>query len=67
MFKFIVPFDVESLNQIKALFSDSAKISHRESATGKYISVTAVQKMDNPDDVIEIYKRAESIKQIIAL
>jgi putative lipoic acid-binding regulatory protein len=67
MFKFIVPFNVDSLNKIKALFAENARVSHRESSGGKYISVTAVQHMDNPDDVIEIYKKAEFIDKIIAL
>lgn len=67
MFKFIVPFNVDSLNQLKALFSPDAKVSHRESKGGKYISVTAVQRMDNPDDVIDIYMKAEKIDKIIAL
>lgn len=67
MFKFIIPFEPESLNKVKSLFSKDAKITHRESSGSKYISFTAIQIMDNPDDVIEIYKKAESIDRIIAL
>ncbi|OIO99400.1 MAG: hypothetical protein AUJ98_11285 [Bacteroidetes bacterium CG2_30_33_31] len=67
MFKFIVPFDVSSLNELKALFHSKAKVSHRESKNGKYISLTALQIMENPDEVIEIYLKAEKIKDIIAL
>jgi putative lipoic acid-binding regulatory protein len=67
MFKFIVPFEVEALNSVKALFSENAQVKHRESSGGKYVSVTAVQLMDNPDEVIEIYRRAEAINKIIAL
>ena len=67
MYKFILPFDVESLNELKLLFNDAAKITHRESKTGKYISLTAVQMMDNPDEVIALYQKAEKINKIIAL
>ncbi len=67
LFKFVVPFDPESLNRLKALFNNQAQISHRESKNSKYISFTAKQLMDNPDDVIEVYRAAEKIDQIIAL
>jgi uncharacterized protein len=67
MFKFIVPFDAKSLNEVKELFSKEAKINHRESSGGKYVSVTAIQLMDNPDEVIAIYQKAEKIDKIIAL
>lgn len=67
MFKFIIPFEANSLNSLKLLFDKSVKITHRESKTGKYISVTAIQLMNNPDEVVAIYQKAEKIKNIIAL
>ncbi len=67
MFKFIVPFNPESLHKVKALFSETATLSHRESSNGSYISVTAIQRMEDPDKVIEIYQEAAKIEKIIAL
>lgn len=67
MFKFIIPFEANSLNSLKLLFDKSVEITHRESKTGKYISVTAIQLMNNPDEVVAIYQKAEKIKNIIAL
>ncbi len=67
MFKFVVPFNASSLDPLKNLFGANAKISHRESKSSKYISFTAIQLMDNPDDVINIYKEAEKIENIIAI
>ncbi len=67
MFKFIVPFEAEKLNQLKELFSDKADIKQRESKNGKYISFSAVQRFEDPMDIIEIYKKAEKIGKIIAL
>jgi hypothetical protein len=67
MFKFVVPFEAESLEILKTLFSDKAVIKHRESKTSKFISFTATQIMDNPDEVINIYKEAEKIDKIIAI
>lgn len=67
MFKFIVPFSADNLNAVSALFNDTAKIAHRESKGSKYISFTAKQRMENPDDVIAIYREAEKIDNIIAI
>jgi hypothetical protein len=67
MFKFIIPFEADKLNPIKNLFDKNAVINHRESKSSKYISFTATQLMDNPDDVIDIYKKAEKIDKIIAI
>ena len=67
MYKFIVPFDVEKLNALKDLFGNHAQIMHKESKTGKYISFTATQSMKNPEAVIDIYKRAAKIENVITL
>ncbi len=67
MFKFIVPFNSDSLNSLKSLFDSNAKITHKESKNSKYISFTALQMMGNPDDVISIYKSAEKIDKIISI
>lgn len=67
MFKFIVPFDANSLNEVKELFEKTTKLAHKESKSGKYISVTAQQIMASPADVIAVYRNAEKIKNIIAL
>lgn len=67
MFKFIVPFEADYLNSVKLLFSEKSTINHRESKNSKYISVTALQMCENPDEVIAIYKKAEEISNIIAL
>lgn len=67
MFKFIVPFDADSLNTLKSLFSKKAKIVHKESKTSKYISFTAMQTMQNPEAIIDIYKQTHQIDKIIAL
>lgn len=67
MFKFIVPFSADNLNQLKSYFSDDAKIEHKESKSGKYISFSAIQKFDDPMGIIEIYQKAESIEKIVSL
>lgn len=67
MFKFIVPFEPESLNMLKELFDDDAKIKHRESSDSNYIAFTAKQRMQSSTAVIEVYKQAEQIDKIIAL
>jgi hypothetical protein len=67
MFKFIVPFEADNLNRLKSFFSEDAKIKHKESKNGKYISFSAVQRFEDPMDIIEIYKKAEKIDKIVAL
>jgi len=67
MFKFIVPFEADNLNILKSFFNESAKIKHKESKSGKYISFSAVQRFDDPMDIIDIYKKAEVIKKIVSL
>ncbi len=67
MFKFVIPFDAHNLYHLKILFNGEAKISHRISKSSKYISFTVIQMMDNPDEVIAIYKQAEKLDNIIAI
>ena len=67
MFKFIVPFEADNLNTLKSFFSKDAKIKHKESKNGKYISFSAVQNFDDPMDIIDIYKKAEVIEKIVSL
>jgi hypothetical protein len=67
MFKFIVPAEMEKIARVEALFSQHATIYRKESKTGKFISITAKQKMDNSDQIIGIYQKAYHIEQIVAL
>jgi len=67
MFKFIIPFEADNLNVLKSFFSEDAIIKHKESKNGKYISFSAVQRFDDPMDIIDIYTKAEVIKKIVSL
>ena len=67
MFKFIVPAKMEKIAMVEALFDNSATIYHKESRSGKFISITAKQEMDTSSDIIEVYQKASSIENILAL
>jgi putative lipoic acid-binding regulatory protein len=67
LFKFIIPFDADKLNAVRDIFEKDTKITHQESKTSKYISVTAIQRMEHPDDVIAMYEKAEKIDKIVIL
>lgn len=67
MFKFIVPAEMDKIAKVEALFDQHATIYRNESKTGKFVSITAKQKMDNSDQIISIYQKAYSIEQIVAL
>lgn len=67
MFKFIVPADNRKLAMVEALFSNTAQVTTRESRNGKYISITGKVVMLNALEVIEKYRKASEIEDIIAL
>jgi uncharacterized protein len=67
MFKFIVPAQIEKIARVEALFSEHAVITRKESRFGKYISITARQLMNSSHHIIDIYKRASEIENIVAL
>lgn len=66
MFKFVVPNTPEKSDELKSLFP-SAELTTNLSKTGKYISYTAVVKMDSVDEIILIYRKAGTIEGVLAL
>ncbi len=66
-FKFIVPNDKVKLDQVKKLFQHEDQISYRTSKDIRYIALSCKQEMKNPDEVLEIYKKAGEIDGVIAL
>jgi len=68
LYKFIVPAEGEKVDEVAFLFKDkSAKITTKESKTGKYISVSIKVNLVSSDEVISYYKQAGSIEGIISL
>jgi putative lipoic acid-binding regulatory protein len=64
LFKFIVK--QETASQLIELFR-GAEIAFKESAKGNYVSATLNLKMNTSAEVIEIYKKAARIPNIISL
>ena len=64
VFKFIVP--KQEVASVKKLLSPHS-ISERSSQKGIYVGVTAKILMASPQDVIEVYKKASLIKNLMAL
>ncbi len=67
MFKFIVPAQIEKVAMVEALFDKNATIYHKESKTGKYVSITAKQSMESASTIIDVYRKASSIENVVAL
>lgn len=68
LFKFIVPSDVEKIDQIEELFNfTGAVINKRTSKTGKFTSVSVHVIMKKADDIIIKYQQAEKVEGIISL
>lgn len=64
MFKFIVPNGKE--DELKKLFPNHAFIE-KNSAQGKYVSLTMQMMAASSDSVIEVYQKAAVVEGLIAL
>ena len=67
MFKFIVKSDNRSIALVENLFDASADILTKESGKGRYTSITAKVVVINVDEIIEVYRRAALIEDIMFL
>ena len=67
LFKFIIPSDNEKLALVQALFGEDAQVTTRQSKSNKYTSVSAKEVMVSPEEVIAVYKKAQSIEGIMSL
>lgn len=68
LFKFIIPNDSEKITEIIKVF-DNLKytLSNRESANGKYTSVSLKCFVLDADHVIKIYKKVAEIEGVMML
>lgn len=67
-FKFIVPASEQNIKDIEKIFEHpSTKISTKDSKTGKYNSLTVETFVNNPDEVVEYYKKVSTIEKVIML
>ncbi|MGB3947743.1 MAG: DUF493 family protein [Bacteroidia bacterium] len=67
MFKFIIPADNHKIALIESKFSDEATITHKESSSGKYFSITVKEVMLSADAIINKYKEMNDIEGLITL
>ena len=68
LYKFIVPAEGKKVEEVECLFKDKlARISTKESKTGKYVSVSIKVKLASSNEVISYYKLAGKIEGIISL
>ena len=67
MFKLIVPSENRSIALVENIFEEGADILTKESENGKYTSITAKQVVISSDEIIEVYRKAATIKGVIFL
>jgi uncharacterized protein len=67
MFKFIAPAENRVFAILHDLFPHQAEFTTKNSAGGKYVSITVKEVMLNVDEVIERYKKASDIEGVIVL
>ncbi|HRH67022.1 MAG TPA: DUF493 family protein [Bacteroidia bacterium] len=66
MFKFIIPADNKRIALVESKFSNDSIITKKESANGKYISITIKEVMLSADSIIDKYKEMEGIEGLMA-
>ncbi len=69
LYKFIIPKDPDQSSKLLAIFDDmGAVVETKESKTGKFVSYSIKVRMDNPQHIIDKYKKVgKSIKGVISL
>jgi hypothetical protein len=66
VFKFILKSaEKEKQLQVRKLFDQNVSLSFKSSSKGKYISVTIKAVMADPESIINTYKEAGKIKDLI--
>ena len=67
MFKFIIPADNKKQALVESKFSDESVITKKESANGKYLSITIKEVMLDADSIINKYLEMQEIDGLISL
>lgn len=68
LYKFIVPTTKNQVSEVEAVFKTTeARISKRESKTGKYTSLSVLLKVNSADEIIENYLAVENIEGLVSL
>ena len=68
LYKFIIPNNEEKVKELEEVFKGTtADIKTKESSNGKYVSYSISLRLENPDAVIDYYKKAGKIEGIISL
>lgn len=67
MFKFIIEADNHKIGLIESKFSENDQIEKKQSANGKYISISIKSEMQNAESVILKYKEMQGIEGLISL
>lgn len=67
LFKFIIPDDPKRISQVQQLFGEEAYLNYTKSRKGNYISISGKEVMMSADEVINRYRKAQSIEGVIML
>lgn len=68
LYKFILPNNPKSKQQLVKIFDNTgAVIQTKASKNGNYISLSIELIMENPDAIVDIYKKASKVDKVILL
>jgi putative lipoic acid-binding regulatory protein len=66
LFKFIVKAESDHLNTLKSYFdNDEPQFSEKQSSKKTFTSLSVKVKMETPDSVIQIYKKASTLEELL--
>lgn len=68
LYKFIVESDPQKIARIHEIFDNTgAVIELKQSKKGKYTSVSVTVNLENPEAVVEMYKKVGKVEGVISL
>jgi len=67
MFKCIVPNNKDSINRVVALLPFNGKFGFKNSKNNKFVSVSCVAQMSDPQKIIDITKCISEIPDVMIL
>ena len=67
LFKFIVPNKSELIAKVTAMFDEGTDLNFQPSKNAKYISISAKEVMLDVESIINRYKKAATVKGLVAL
>jgi len=67
MFKFIVPNEQKTIDEVKTLFPHPENFKYKVSRNVKYVGISYKAMMPDAESIISVYEKASRMKDVISL